>query len=1715
MKQINGTAQAILATAVAQARKLVTARTSGAAMAFAPNEGAGRFPDERYSEDNASNVGTLFHNLSEVFAKATDMGSFTLYYALPRFLTLEFQQERGQNFDWDYTYSQRTRDKVEDMTNRKRAQLFDQVYNQGFNFNILPLEGKRAAVSVSINPDRLNLNRVLSSAGIYRTHGALGEEHTRQLIEKLTSKGVKIGQRSEIKLPLELCYPPIFGPEADAKRAADGLDPHPLTRLKNSYVTVTLTPPASATPLIDPQTYQRIEYRSMEEIENPLHRVAFFWQAASETAISVTLTIEFEADEIQHLTQTEIEKSSIIDLADWVAQAVQGGMTSKSGGYSTFVTPLKVVRELDAQHNQGRKATPRTGVLGLMIKPSTLALVKMPLDADNIDQHYEDVASVHMVDGRYQHVVRNVGTNGVEGAIKSPGDRVITIDWNANILTLCQHGRTNYVDINDWGPATTWHCRRMIDDNSADYVLTTAYVTVSRAWNLLKSQGIVTEDWVKEQEFMQPFKEGLDTWNYDYYAKEIVSRGYMGNLKRLTDTLLGIKDRLPYKDEIHDNEYTSDPLMKRLFKFRFMNDQAPVPMIAFCGKILQLAYDLAARMDDTVLSKAMSLGIENTLIFRATIEVWHTYCRTPEAYAQLKTDDMESRAAYGRQPEDQDDLPPGYVPPPLPNIVEGYAVMPHQAKGSYSLERNPRFAVLDVDAGGGKTHMILTDVLRKLRNNAIDRPAVFCPSHLLSNYVQDGNYVTAGTINVVPINSTTVDNFGKEYFEKLAASCPPNTLFIVDYDFLKWDPQWISYGTMMEEVFGNAQWVRSLGFDAVWLDESHYLKNDSGRTHAARQALVDTVYRVLATGTMLATKIGDVVNQMMLLDPGVFGTEERFADKYGADGSSVSKAFDFETNQEIDLKAWMALNMQANSCVVKGRRKEWAALLPRKHVNFHWVELTEAQRKVYEAILASTLEDIQSDPKLMQLIEQQNEDFADQLDAMLQRYLQRIERFLTAPGADELSVALTANEAISPKGRLIGQIAKQHFAAKVPGKILVFTSYIESAKAVYEALPPDVKQHAMIYTAERKMQCREEFEKNPDIWMMIGVEQSMNTGINAQFCSRLIRVESVYSPGMLEQGESRVNRPNVKSEEFRTAIYLDWVLVDESIDVTKSGRLMWRSIDAAKFYNPNNPAYQDLADLSPLRMTIDSIMENNSFNEVLPEYIDAYLTLENDVKAGEIEEYKKRHPTLSFVPQATMGPLKGSALLKQVPYVPGGDLYNQADLGLIPVPEFERMNGRDALKDMNVHTDQGDGVIKRINKDTIRVKIGSTDYTLNKGTCFIISKTVTSAKEIRNALAKQADLPAVDVNRLGGIKQLPVEPMAPAPAIEKPAAPVIEPEEEDDDVERSTEAPEGKLLMQVRNNAEGGDWFDLTMVKDDKRGLPLDQQQTTYENYIVDRLTKYTDKESLAFKDCDARLIDSEGLVLFSTDGEDDWDEMNQSTEPDAEEDEVDQDGDTRGEDSPVPDIVEDGMINMTPCFYNEFFALIVNAGDHDLDKLGVDLTDFGFKPSSQSGYMHLKRWQHARDLGVALQASGLKVAPAFYDQLEQIQAALKVGRTHFQQYRHLNTSMADLQLFNLQRRKKLPAGQVQPYFTICDGAFFVMVDINQTPAWTTLKSKVRVSGAKWEVDDASLVFLADNKNKVIAAFKSVAKQYPVADIDWVKEELSKMSTAARKAELK
>jgi hypothetical protein len=696
---------------------------------------------------------------------------------------------------------------------------------------------------------------------------------------------------------------------------------------------------------------------------------------------------------------------------------------------------------------------------------------------------------------------------------------------------------------------------------------------------------------------------------------------------------------------------------------------------------------------------------------------------------------------------------PTWTPPSIPLIMNNpdrpFSLLPHQVKVRNLLKDSPDFAILPVQAGGGKTPLAIIDVLTEIKANRSQPYLIMCPSALVAQYVKEVTYFTGGKVNVIPIVSDVLFRNGQERLTQMIASAPRNTVVVVNYDVLRNQAYDVCYGTTNVKVYPVIEFLRQFNFGYALLDESHFMKNDSQRTRAAMVLIADIPKKRLASGTMAHDSPSDLALQVAMLDPTLFGSRDEFNERFGKNVQG-GRVIEWKPGAQQDIMRMI----KSRIVVAKAMRKEWAALLPQAEEKIHPAEMTDAQRSVYQAILTEALdkmrEDAKSNPKLKKFFEnsplmlerpqkdgdeganedadEEAEDVADEsagedLESLLGFYLARIEQFLTAPGKDELGArVLQGADLRSNKVNKILEIVEKHIKDGIEGKVLIFTNYIESAEEIFDAASSELKKSGILYTAANKVEDGAAFETNANKKWMVGVENSMNTGLNFQHVSRLIRVENVWNPGTLEQGNSRINRPEMKKADRRKTIYYDWIVTNNSVDVTKVSRLISKIIAVAKFENTDNPAYEALPDVPVIPMNAESIEMRNSWSD-LAEYAEAYRK-HNQVKFDDYEEYRRKHGDLTLTPLREAPIPKDAALMAEVPYVAGLELFNGAEQGLIRVDEYLRQNASDeevaapegdddeaaaksaeqkrrlelanSLKGQPVHTEFGDGIVKSV-----------------------------------------------------------------------------------------------------------------------------------------------------------------------------------------------------------------------------------------------------------------------------------------------------------------------------------------------------------------------------------------------------------------------------------
>jgi hypothetical protein len=261
------------------------------------------------------------------------------------------------------------------------------------------------------------------------------------------------------------------------------------------------------------------------------------------------------------------------------------------------------------------------------------------------------------------------------------------------------------------------------------------------------------------------------------------------------------------------------------------------------------------------------------------------------------------------------------------------------------------------------THLVWTDVARKIDSGLVKRPLVLCPGYLMKNYIEDGQYMFEGRFNVVCIDNTNVkaykpskgdDILGLDGIVDMVLSSPPNTLFVASYDFLyKAAMQGVVYGNIWVNHNPNVDALIECGFDYIMSDESHELRNiGSGKHREAAVLYAQCEWKGLASGTLLNTRPEDLPNQMKLVNPSVFGSTENFIEEYAAtsSGGKVLSLRHGAKDEIVDA-------MRKNTRYIQVKRKEWAALLPKRKDQWHILSLPEGSiyRVLYDTVLQQVM----------------------------------------------------------------------------------------------------------------------------------------------------------------------------------------------------------------------------------------------------------------------------------------------------------------------------------------------------------------------------------------------------------------------------------------------------------------------------------------------------------------------------------------------------------------------------------------------------------------------------------------------------------------------------------------------------------------------------------------------------------------------------------------
>lgn len=575
----------------------------------------------------------------------------------------------------------------------------------------------------------------------------------------------------------------------------------------------------------------------------------------------------------------------------------------------------------------------------------------------------------------------------------------------------------------------------------------------------------------------------------------------------------------------------------------------------------------------------------------------------------------------------------------VPNLHLGVGgltgLLPHQGRISSSLVKAPRFAIMPVQTGGGKSILSIVDAVWAIqdaiaRGDNKFRTLISTKGRLVKGTITEINRISHGKLNAIPLRASTFRRMKRTYnlktFADLAkwfANLPPNTVFVNSYtDFASRSKIYDDLPSMpgfANESLIDSQYLRIiklLNIKMIIGDESHLIKNpDSNRTKGAYSAFSNATHRHIMSGTILSNTAADLIGQSVAVSPAIFGNDPDVAEeKYG-----ISRGIIHNDETATAIKD----RMRSVAGYHQATKDEWSYMLPNKADELVFATMTPLQEEFYDLLMReAALELLKAkDGKGTAKSEEDGDDDEDEEeadedmtaeDAEEEKFLSAarltlsaVEQFLAAPDRNEQYIKWekkpTGADLISPKVKLADQLIDKHIAKaagdKKQNKIIIFGVNISAIDHFVQHSKHAA--NALVYKAGNDEVIRQ-FATDEKNQILIAAETALREGENLQMTSLIVRLQSVWAPGDHEQTVARMYRPDPRGKYNRESVDHFWTMVrrnngDPSLDGVKMARLISKFVSNARITYEDRKEWKtfsrEVDDLEMLRMNYELIFE--------------------------------------------------------------------------------------------------------------------------------------------------------------------------------------------------------------------------------------------------------------------------------------------------------------------------------------------------------------------------------------------------------------------------------------------------------------------------------------------------------------------------------------------
>lgn len=395
------------------------------------------------------------------------------------------------------------------------------------------------------------------------------------------------------------------------------------------------------------------------------------------------------------------------------------------------------------------------------------------------------------------------------------------------------------------------------------------------------------------------------------------------------------------------------------------------------------------------------------------------------------------------------------------------------------IEANSFGGILADEMGLGKTLQTLAWLQLKRSNSAAESlpSLIVCPTSLVENWIEEAR-------KFVP--DCKIMSFSGTDRHERAEDMPKHDIVVTSYAILRRD----------------AQFLKTLGFGVIVLDEAQHIKNRSTQNAIAAKSL-QAEHRLILTGTPIENSVADLWSIMDFLMPGYLGKAEAFRQQYEqpiARGGSDAEA------------AQLRLRRKLQPFIMRRLKQDVAADLPPMIHKVQTCSLTPDQQLVYRELVES------SRRRLSDLVAQQGFN-RSRMEAL--KTLMRLRQVCCH--LDLLKLPGLESKAPSAKMEVFFELMDE--AVDAGHRVLVFSQFVAMLTILRRRFEERKLGYCYLDGATKgRLQIVHEFNTNRDIPAFLISLKAGGVGLNLTGADMVIHFDPWWNPAVEDQASDRAHR---------------------------------------------------------------------------------------------------------------------------------------------------------------------------------------------------------------------------------------------------------------------------------------------------------------------------------------------------------------------------------------------------------------------------------------------------------------------------------------------------------------------------------------------------------------------------------------------------------------